>query len=258
MNRFERDLWICDIYHSIVAQIGGSDSGGSSNQSSQQSSSGTSSVAANQTGQYANGPINSQQIQGALDQGQNLATNGNALTNAGFGNVNSAANAGTSLYGTGNTTLQGILNGSQIQAGNPNFQALVGQINQGLQPTVQGAFEGAGRFGSGGADNAYTNALANATAPLAYQNFTAQQGNQLSALNNLGSYTAGSFNPGQAQVTAGYTPTNQFTQQLASLNPGTAGSGSSVSNQNTQTTGNSQGIGQGSQSNFGVNAAAKK
>lgn len=238
--------------------FGGSSGGGSSNQSQQQSSSGTSAATANQTAQYANGPVNSQQLQDALTQGQGLYQSGNALTNAGFGNVNSAAGAGTDLYNTGNTALSGILNGSQISAGNPYFQNMVGQINQGLQPTVQGAFEGHGRFGSGGAANAYDNALTNATAPLAFQNYQQGQQNQLSALNNLGTYTAGSFNPGQAQVTAGYTPLNQYTQQLASLNPGSLGSGTSVSNSNTSTTGNSQGIGQGSQSQFGVNAGAKK
>lgn len=240
--------------------FGGSDSSNNSQQQQSQAQSFANSSTGNQAGQYANGPINSAQLQGALNQAQALYQNGNALTNAGFANVNNAANAGTALFGQGNQQLADTLNGTYLSAGNPAFQSMLSQINQGLQPQIAGAFEGAGRYGSGAYANAYANALANAVAPLAFQNYSTERGNQLAAAQSLPSYTSGLTNPGQAQVTAGYTPINQFISQLSQLQPGTAGSYGQASNNanNGTAVANSSGIGQGSASNFGVNTAAKK
>lgn len=235
--------------------IGGG-SGSSNNSSSNQSSS-VQNLASNQTGQYANGATNAVQLQGALDQGQNLYTNGNPLINSGLSNINSGAEAGQTLDKTANPALSNTLDGSMLSAGNPYFQDMIKTVGQSIQPTVAGQFEGAGRYGSGSASNALASAMSNEAGTLAFNNYGAERGYQNAAIAGLPSYTAGLSNPGQQQMTAGYTPINQFTQQLSMLKPGTLGSGSSVSNSSGSNSSSGSGIGQGDTSNFGVNATAK-
>lgn len=253
---FTENIWLCDIPHSIVCNVGGGSSDTNSNQ--QQAFANTST--GNQAGQYANGPINSAQLQGALDSGQNiyngLAPNAYAQASTGLNSIGNAANQATGLQGTGNNTLNNTLNGSYLSAANPYFGGMVSQLGDAIKPQVDGQFAAAGRYGSGANANTFADSLSRQAGQLAYQNYGAERGNQMSALNNLPSYTSGLFQPGQAQMTAGYAPLNQFTQQLSQLKPGTAGSYGQSSG--TNTAGNGSGIATGDQSNFGVNTQAKK
>src|SRR5260221_246979 len=115
------NMWLCDIPHSIVCKFGGDSS--DSNQQQQQSFANSST--GNQAGQYANGPINSGQLQGALDSGQGIYNNvgqlGLNLVNGGIQNLQNGAQAGANLGATGNNTLNNTLNGSYLSADNPYF-----------------------------------------------------------------------------------------------------------------------------------------
>lgn len=234
--------------------------GSDSNSNSNQQQSFANSSTGNQAGQYANGPINSGQLQGALNSGQSiynaLAPNAADTANNGLNAIRMAGGNAIDLQGQSNQTLGNTLNGSYLSAGNPYFSNMVNQIGQAIQPQIDSQFSAAGRYGSGANQQAFASALANQAGQLAYQNYGAERGNQMSAVNNMPSYTAGLFNPGQALMTAGYAPLNQFVQQLSTLKPGTAGSYGQTSG--TNTAGNSSGIASGDQSQFGVNTSAKK
>lgn len=254
---FNEEMWLCDIAHSIVGSIGGGESSTNSNGQSQTANNFAQNTTGNQVGQYANGAVNAQQLQDALNAGQGIYQNGNALTNAGLSNVNAGANAALGLYGQGNQALSNTLNGSYLSAGgNPYFQNMISQLGQAIQPQIDGQFAAMGRYGSGANANAFASALANQAGQLAYQNYGAERANQVQTANNLPSYTAGLFQPGQAQLTAGYAPINQYIQQLSMLKPGTAGSYGQSSTNATNGTGNSSNIATGNQSTFGVNASS--
>ncbi len=156
------------------------------------------------------------------------------------------------LQGAGNQQIGDTLNGSYLSSGNPYFGQMVSQIGDAIRPQIAAPFEAAGRYGSGASSQAFADALSRQAGQLAYQNYGAERGNQITTANNLPSYTAGLTQPGQAQLTAGYTPLNQFTQQLSTLKPGTLGSYGQSSGSNTS------GIGTGDKSTFGVKAGASK
>lgn len=234
--------------------FGGSSGSGSTAQQAAQAV--ASSSSGNNAGQYANGPTNAPQLQGALNAGQNLYQNGNALTNAGLNNINAGANSALSLYGQGNNTLNNEINGAYLSAGNPYFQNAINTAANSIVPAVSSQFEANGRYGSGAFNNALASNMAQEAGNLAYQNYNQGLNNQLTATQSLPSYTAGLVAPGQTQLNAGYTPLNQFTQQLATLQPGTLGSfsGTNTNNSNSNGTSSSSGNSTNDISNFGVNA----
>lgn len=228
--------------------LGGGTSDSSQNTQSSQNFAQT--QTGNQSGQYANGPVNAQQLLDALSSAQGLYQGGNQLTNAGLSGISTAAQNQTANYGAGDQALGKFLGGDYINQGNPYQDQLVQSLTNSIAPAVGAQFEGNGRYGSPLSQYTTASAVANAAAPLAYGTFNQQTGNQLQALNSLPSYTQGAFNPSQAQITAGYTPINQYVNQLASLKPGTAGTYQQANNNNTYGFGNSNSNSQGSNSSL--------
>ncbi len=99
----------------------------------------------------------------ALDLQTQRALNGSPLT--------AAAQAGNLA------TAQG----SYLNAGNPYLQNMFGSIANTVTPRVTGAFEGAGRYGSGAYANALSDALTNTAGNLAFQNYGNERGNMMQA-----------------------------------------------------------------------------
>jgi len=62
--------------------------------------------------------------------------------------------------------------------GNPYFDQMVGSIGDAVRPGVDSQFAGAGRYGSGLHAGTMTDAIARQAAPLAYQNYATERGNQ--------------------------------------------------------------------------------
>jgi len=71
--------------------------------------------------------------------------------------------------------------GEFLNSGNPYFQGMVGQIGQAIRPSIDSAFAGSGRLGSGAHANAYASALADQAGKLAYQNYDTERGRQITA-----------------------------------------------------------------------------
>jgi hypothetical protein len=223
--------------------LGGSYGEGTSNQSYQNQ--GTSTTSAD----YTKTPLNSGQITDALGGAQSIFQNGNPMLQSGMSGINTgAANTGA-LYGASDPSLTSTLNGSYLSAGNPYFQQMVSQLGDAIRPQIDGQFEANGRYGSGASANAYASALATQAGNLAGSNYTNERQNQLSAASQLPSYTAGQLAPGQAQLSAGYLPIQQYIQALSALSPGQTGKSTS----STASTGS--GTMQGSTTNWGVNAS---
>ena len=75
----------------------------------------------------------------------------------------------------------GTAQGDYLSAGNPYLQNMFGSIANTVTPSVTGAFEGAGRYGSGAYAHALSDALSNTAGNLAYQNYSNERGNMLQA-----------------------------------------------------------------------------
>jgi hypothetical protein len=75
----------------------------------------------------------------------------------------------------------GTAQGDYLSAGNPYLQNMFSSIANTVTPSVTGAFEGAGRYGSGAYANALASALTNTAGNLAFQNYTNERGNMLRA-----------------------------------------------------------------------------
>ena len=75
----------------------------------------------------------------------------------------------------------GTAQGDYLSAGNPYLQNMFGSIANTVTPSVTGAFEGAGRYGSGAYAHALSDALANTAGNLAYQNYSNERGNMMQA-----------------------------------------------------------------------------
>lgn len=80
--------------------------------------------------------------------------------------------------------------GAFLNAGNPYFQNMVGQIGQAIRPSIDSAFAASGRLGSGAHANAYASALADKAGSLAFQNYGAERGNQIAAAQDYSPYQA--------------------------------------------------------------------
>jgi hypothetical protein len=211
-------------------------------------------------GSYANGPVNAQQLLSALGSAQGVFQGGNPTINSGLDSVNSGANSAMSLFGTGNPTLAATLSGQFLS---PNSNPYLDANYQ----HAAGLLEGQSRSAWGGQDTVpgsggfQQGALLNAQGNLANQmlggNYTAERANQQQALGMLPSYTSGMLTPGQAQVTAGYTPINEYIKQLGSLAPGTAGQYQSNNATNSTLSGTTTGSSQSNTSGSNTNISAK-
>lgn len=71
--------------------------------------------------------------------------------------------------------------GGFLQAGNPYFQEMMSQFAKGIRPGIDSAFAGNGRMGSGAHANAFTSAVADQGAKLAYANYGDERGRQIAA-----------------------------------------------------------------------------
>jgi hypothetical protein len=226
--------------YGISGSYGESDT---NNSSSQQ---GTSTTSNN----FTNTPLNTAQLQDALNSAQTLFNNGNPTSSTGLANINGGANDAYNLFAAASPSLTDTLNGSYLSAGNPYFQSMFQGVANTVTPAVAGSFEGNGRYGSGAFANAVSSSLAQQAANLGYSNYTAERGLQTSAQQSLPSYVTGLTSPGVTQLNAGYLPIQQYIQALAALSPGQTGTSAS----NTATTGSS--VSQGNQSGWNVSASA--
>lgn len=107
-------------------------------------------------------PLNAQQLQ-SMDLTQQRALAGSPDTNAA-----QQQNFDTS-------------SGQYLSAGNPYFGNMVNQIAQQVNPQVASGFEQGGRLGSGAQANAFESALTNQAGNLAFQNYTNERNNQMTA-----------------------------------------------------------------------------
>jgi hypothetical protein len=226
-----------------------SNSNASTNQTSFQRSVGTGTTSGSST------PINSGQIQGALNLAQGAATGGNPFVNAGQNSIYGQATQDSNLYGAGYRTMGNTLNGSYLSAGNPYFQHMADQVSAAVRPNVDTSFEGAGRYGSGLAARAQAGAVSDAIGNLAYQNYGQERQNQVAATSQLPSYVAGSLQPGQALMSAGASPILQYISALGSVSPGTTSNTTTTKDVSAASVGSGtqQGSSSGSNSNFGLN-----
>lgn len=88
---------------------------------------------------------------------------------------------GMAQAGNNASLINKTVNGDFLSSGNPYFQGMVGQIGQAIRPSIDSAFAGAGRLGSGAHANAYASALADQAGKLAYQNYGDERGRQIAA-----------------------------------------------------------------------------
>lgn len=88
---------------------------------------------------------------------------------------------GSPLTAAAQANALGTAQGNYLGAGNPYLQNMFGSIANTVTPSVTGAFEGAGRYGSGAYANALASALTNTAGNLAYQNYDNERGNMLRA-----------------------------------------------------------------------------
>jgi len=88
---------------------------------------------------------------------------------------------GSPLTAAAQANALGTAQGDYLGAGNPYLQNMFTSIANTVTPSVTGAFEGAGRYGSGAYANALASALTNTAGNLAYQNYDNERGNMLKA-----------------------------------------------------------------------------
>jgi hypothetical protein len=96
---------------------------------------------------------------------------------------NPTANAASGYVGR-------VLNGDYLTPGNPYQSALNRSIAANVMPSVNAQFSLAGRYGSPDHAGTVASALANAEAPLEYQNYQAERGNQQAAASLAPSFDA--------------------------------------------------------------------
>ena len=73
------------------------------------------------------------------------------------------------------------LSGDYLSAGNPYFDQMATRIDAAVRPRVQSAFEGAGRSRGAGVQEAYTRAMGDALAPMAFQNYGDERDHMMQA-----------------------------------------------------------------------------
>ncbi len=193
------------------------------------------------------------------------------MEQAGLTSINGAMPAATSTANAGATAATNYANGdyttnrrnqyltptasgAYVNSSNPEFQNVVGQMSNALQPEIDGSMAADGRYGSGADANAFASALTNETGQLAYGNYTQEQANQLAAANQLSTnnatgaqqqltgasltpgVTTDLFTPGTTSMEASYAPLMAYIQSITAGNGGgtVTGSGSGNSATNDQ------------------------
>jgi hypothetical protein len=101
--------------------------------------------------------------------------------NQGIQSLINTAQAGSPLIGNAQNTINNTASGAYLGQGNPYFQGAFQNIADQIRPTIDSAFESAGRYGSGAAANAKADALTQAGANLGFQNYNTERQNQLNA-----------------------------------------------------------------------------
>jgi hypothetical protein len=135
--------------------------------------------------------------------------------NQGIQSLINTAQAGSPLIGTAQNLIQGTAAGNYLDKGNPYFGAAFQNISDAIRPTIDSAFESAGRYGSGAAANAKADALTQAGANLAYGNYNTERQNQINAALASPGIAQSSFLFPQALYNAG---TLQQQQEQARIN----------------------------------------
>jgi hypothetical protein len=241
--------------------------GGSSDSNTQQQGTSNSVTSQNQsqtsqgTGTVA--PVNQQDILRALGYaGAGFdALNPQTMpgmAQAGLAGINGAAGNANSLYGVGNNQLAQTMSGQYLMPGsNPFLDANYRHAADMLEGQSRSAWGGQDVMpGSGMQQAALANAQGNLANQMYGQNFAQERQNQLGATSQLPSYVAGSFQPAQQQLTAGYLPLDKYISQLSTLSPGTQTTKNVTSNMSgtgvTNGTSSSTGEASGSSLNWGM------
>ena len=100
-----------------------------------------------------------------------------AATTQALGMQENRALAGSPLLKAGQAETQKTLGGDYLAAGNPYIGAVTQKLDQAIRPQVQGAFAAAGGSGgSFGETDAYTRAMADASAPYLFNAYEAERG----------------------------------------------------------------------------------
>lgn len=127
--------------------------------------------------------------QGLLDQGPQTYYPGQTVSDVPQA-TQSGQNAQLEGAAASNTLRNQMVGGDFLNAGNPYFQNMVGQIGQAIRPGIDSAFAASGRLGSGAHANAFASALADKAGTLAYQNYGAERQNQIAAGQDFSPYQA--------------------------------------------------------------------
>ncbi len=130
-----------------------------------------------------------EQAQGLLNQGPQEYYPGQTVSD-----TSAATTAGQNAMMGGaaasDTLRNAQVSGSFLDAGNPYFQGMVGQIGQAIRPGIDSAFASSGRLGSGAHANAYASSLADQAGKLAFQNYGMERGMQNAAAQDYSPYQA--------------------------------------------------------------------
>lgn len=117
---------------------------------------------------------------GLLDQGPQQYYPGQTVADT-SGFTQQGQNTAMTRAQQGNDLAGYTTGGGFLSAGNPYFQGMVNQIGQAIRPSIDSAFAGNGRMGSGAHANAYASALADKAGTLAYQNYGDERQRQIGA-----------------------------------------------------------------------------
>jgi Chaperone of endosialidase len=155
------------------------------------------------------------------------AQQGSPVTNAagnylqGIMGGNPSANIDPSAGTASDAYLKSVIGGKYLNAGNPYQSAVDQSIRANILPQINAQFSTGGRYGSGAMGGTETTALANAMAPMHYQQYQQERATQDAAAQNLQSQQQQQYqyNQGLRQNAAGMAPNiaNQDWQDIQNL-----------------------------------------
>ena len=129
------------------------------------------------------------EAEGLLDQGPQTYYPGQTVAD-----TPAATQAGQDAMMQGaaasNTLRNATTSGAFLDANNPYFSNMVGQIGNAIRPQIDSAFASSGRLGSGAHANAFASALADKAGNLAFQNYGVERQNQMQAAQDYSPYQA--------------------------------------------------------------------
>ena len=103
-------------------------------------------------------------------------------TEQGLSAIENRANAGSPLVSGAQDKLGSIINGDSLSSGNPYFSQMADSIAQQVRPRLDAQFAMNGNYGTPQHERVMADSLANALAPIAYQNYNAERGAQNQAI----------------------------------------------------------------------------